>query len=443
MTTTLKLITLGALLFTLSGCSDNKDNNAALAGADAETVTPEKSANAIALYTGTRSPSWNISFHNNEQNQLFSGAEATLPDGSVTLKTGAHEAAADALHISWKEARGAGVVFDGKEPLDLRDYLAHGVVSLDINVIELAQGGVAFRLQCGADCEHKVPFTEPAFKMMGAGWQTIRVPLSCFAQDGDDYSAITLPFAVETSGSGELAMANIQLLKNAQGNVDCPDYKTVAVSPSMLNEFWARDWWEARHQEKLQRVKEGNVDLLMIGDSITQDWEAEGKAVWEEYYAPRNAVNLGFSGDRTENVLWRLAHGEVDNITPKLAVLMIGTNNTGHRLENPEYTANGIKTIVQELRTRLPETKILLLGIFPREENPDGKMRQINREINNIIATYADDEAIFFLDIGDQFLDDNGVLARDVMPDLLHLNAASYATWAAAMEPKIKELLGE
>jgi beta-glucosidase len=126
-----------------------------------------------------------------------------------------------------------------------------------------------------------------------------------------------------------------------------------------------------------------------------------------------------------------------------VAVLMIGTNNTGHRMEKPQYTAMGIKAILDELRTRLPETKILLLGIFPRDELPDSPMRRINNEVNRIIADYADDQRIFFLDIGRAFLDNDGKLSRAVMPDLLHLNEASYATWANAMEPALQELLGD
>src|SRR5690606_16254798 len=155
------------------------------------------------------------------------------------------------------------------------------------------------------------------------------------------------------------------------------------------------------------------------------------------------AVNLGYGGDRTENVLWRLQHGEVDGINPKVAVLMIGTNNTGHRLAQPQYTATGIKTVLQELRTRLPETRILLLGIFPREEKPDAEMRQINDRINDIIKTYADNQHIFYLNINDHFLADDGTLSRSVMPDLLHLNESSYATWAKAMEPTLVKLLQE
>lgn len=397
----------------------------------------------IKFYVGRPLQPWNIFFRNQERDQILSGAYAALPDGSVVIKTSDKDVQEDALTFTWKNTWSAGLTLEGGKPLDLREHLAKGVLSLDINVIELAKGGVSFRMKCGENCERKVPFTEHAYSLSGKGWQNIRLPIACFFQDGDDFSAVSLPFALETGGAGELAIANIQFLKNAQANASCPDYKTVSVTPGMLNEFWARDWWEPRHQEKLQRIQQGNVDLLMIGDSITQGWENEGKEAWEQYYAQRNAVNLGYGGDRTENVLWRLQHGEVDGISPKVAVLMIGTNNTGHRLEKPEYTAAGIKAILGELRTRLPDTKILLLGVFPRDEQPDTPMRKINNDINKIISTYADNRHIFFLDIGNKFLTSDGILSREVMPDLLHLNEKSYATWAQAMEPTLKRLLGE
>lgn len=400
-------------------------------------------AGDIKFYVGRPLQPWNVFIKNAERNQILSGAYAALPDNSVKVQTSDKDVQEDALTFAWKDVWGAGLTLEGGKPLDLREHLKSGVLSLDMNVIELAKGGVSFRLICGENCERKVPFTEQAFSMAGQGWQNVRLALSCFVQDGDDFSAVTLPFALEGGGAGEIAVANIQFLKQGTPNANCPDYQTVAVTPSMLNEFWARDWWEPRHQEKLQRIKQGNVDLLMIGDSITQGWENEGRAVWQKYYAARNAVNLGYGGDRTENVLWRIQHGEVDGINPRTAVLMIGTNNTGHRLAQPEFTAAGIKAILQELRTRLPQTKILLLAIFPREEQPDAEMRQINNQINDIIKTYADNRHIFFLNINEHFLEEDGTLSREVMPDLLHLNEASYATWAEAMEPTLVKLLQE
>ena len=110
-------------------------------------------------------------------------------------------------------------------------------------------------------------------------------------------------------------------------------------------------WWSDRHAEKLKQLKsQESVDLLMIGDSITHGWEGRGKQVWAEFYAKRNAFNIGYGGDRTEHVIWRLQHGEVEGISPKLAVIMIGTNNTGHRQDPPEQTAAGIKKILAELK---------------------------------------------------------------------------------------------
>ena len=123
----------------------------------------------------------------------------------------------------------------------------------------------------------------------------------------------------------------------------------------------------------------------MIGDSITHGWEGRGKKVWQQYYAKRNAFNIGYSGDRTEHVIWRLQHGEIDAISPQLAVVMIGTNNTGHRQDPPQETAAGIKHILAELKQRKPKMKVLLLAIFPRGATADDKLRKINVSINEHI----------------------------------------------------------
>ena len=222
------------------------------------------------------------------------------------------------------------------------------------------------------------------------------------------------------------------------------DAKPKAVTPEVQTASWAVKWWGPRHEQKLKDLKaQEQVDLLMIGDSITHGWEGHGKKVWGEYYAKRNAFNIGYSGDRTEQVIWRLQHGEVDGISPKLAVIMIGTNNTGHRQDPPEETAAGIKLIINELKERTPKAKVLLLAIFPREASADGKLRKINDATNAIIKDYADDKTVFFLDINKTFLDDEGTLSKSVMPDLLHPQEAGYRMWAEAMEPSIKKLLGE
>lgn len=199
-------------------------------------------------------------------------------------------------------------------------------------------------------------------------------------------------------------------------------------------------WWMTRHESMNARVKQGNVDLILIGDSITHGWESGGKGVWDEFYGKRNAVNLGIGGDRTQHVLWRLENGNIDGISPKLAVVMIGTNNSHDN--KPEETAAGVKAIVDKLRAKLPQTKVLILAIFPRGPNNDDPRRQVNVKVNEIISKLADGKMVQYLDFGQKFLKDDGTLTKEVMPDLLHLNAASYRVWAEAIEPIVAETVG-
>ncbi len=220
----------------------------------------------------------------------------------------------------------------------------------------------------------------------------------------------------------------------------CPD-DALALNPATLQEEWAVEWWMPRHEAKLNEEGREDAKLLFIGDSITHGWEDKGKTVWDEYYAPLGAYNIGYSGDRTENVLWRLQHGEVDGINPELAILMIGTNNTGHRQDPPECTARGIEMILDELKDRLPDTEVLLLAIFPRDASPDSELRQLNNEINNEIRKFANRKRVHFLNINGVFLDENGVLSKEIMPDLLHPEEHGYRLWAEAMQPKIEQLL--
>jgi lysophospholipase L1-like esterase len=213
-----------------------------------------------------------------------------------------------------------------------------------------------------------------------------------------------------------------------------------AVTPVPRN----TDSWQKRQKTINDRIaaKKGNVDLIFIGDSITQGWEGRGKEVWKKYYEKRNAANLGISGDQTQHVLWRLDNGNVEGISPKLAVIMIGTNNSNGR-QKPEDIAAGVKMIVEKLRDKLPQTKILLLGIFPRGADDQDPRRQINMKVNEIISKLADSNMIFYLDIGDKFLDSDHKLSKDIMPDLLHPDAKGYEIWAEAIEPEVAKLMGE
>lgn len=240
-----------------------------------------------------------------------------------------------------------------------------------------------------------------------------------------------------------LALAAFALHVTSVASQDKP--KSIkALQPEVQTAAWAVKWWQPRHEQKLKDLKEQKtVDLLMIGDSITHSWENAGKPVWDKYYAPRNAFNIGFSGDRTEQVLWRFDHGEIDGIDPKLAIIMIGTNNTGHRQDDPAHTAAGIQAIVKRLRKKLPSTKVLLLAIFPRGAQAGDRLRKINDAINEKISKLADDKHVFYLDINRKFLQDDGTLSKSIMPDLLHPNREGYELWAKAMEPKIVQLMGE
>lgn len=198
--------------------------------------------------------------------------------------------------------------------------------------------------------------------------------------------------------------------------------------------------WMQRHELINSRAVPGQVDLLFIGDSITQGWEGAGKQAWEKFYGGRKAMNAGIGGDRTQHVLWRLDNGNVKGIAPKVAVVMIGTNNAG--ANEPAETAAGIEAIVRSLRQKLPGTKVLVLGVFPRGATPDDKLRKKNAAVNEIVAKLDDGKDVFFLDIGPKFLAADGTLAKEIMPDLLHLSPRGYEIWAESIEPKLKELLG-
>lgn len=214
----------------------------------------------------------------------------------------------------------------------------------------------------------------------------------------------------------------------------------VAITPAHRN---GEAWWKSRHEQCVETTKKGGYDLIFIGDSITQGWEGGGKSTWDTYYAHRNAANFGFSGDRTEHVLWRMENGEIKGLQPKVAVIMIGTNNIGHGSSNAEQTAEGVQLIVKNLRSMMPKTKILLLGIFPRGRDANDSMRRAVARATSLYSPIADDKSVFFLDISKHFMSRDGDMWMTMMPDALHPNSVGYGIWAKAMEPKLKELLGE
>lgn len=203
-------------------------------------------------------------------------------------------------------------------------------------------------------------------------------------------------------------------------------------------------WWARRHHEKVAAAARGEAELIMIGDSLVHNFELRGRGLWNLYFGRYRPLNLGFNADLTEHVLWRLQNGELEGISPRLAVIMVGTNNGGLRRDPPTFTRAGIAAIIREIRTRLPETRILLLGIFPRGPFPGHVLRILNAEVNKLLPELAEaDPMVRYLDISEVFLDAQGVLHRDIMYDFLHPTVKGYQIWAEAISPTVVEMMVE
>lgn len=214
--------------------------------------------------------------------------------------------------------------------------------------------------------------------------------------------------------------------------------------PSVTSQPRIDDWWFIRHGEKIGQMKKEEVELLMVGDSITANWETQGAEVWKQYYADRKAVNLGFGGDRTNHVLWRLDHLPELKKAPKAAVVLIGTNNICWGSDTPRQGAEGVQAVAKKLHELYPETKILVLGVLPRREKPDHGHRKEIVELNSYLPDLLKGIGnVTFLDISEAFLDDEGVLSKEIMPDGTHPSPKGHEIWAKAMEPELKKLLGE
>jgi lysophospholipase L1-like esterase len=215
-------------------------------------------------------------------------------------------------------------------------------------------------------------------------------------------------------------------------------------------------WWRQRHEAKLRELAQAKPDLIFLGDSITENWEHSGPPEWQDFapawqrfYGDRHAVNLGFKGDTTASLLWRIRNGEVATIAPKVAVVLIGANNLGKLHWSAEDTVTGVDAIIGELHKRLPTTKILLLGVLPSERS--AWITQTTGQINTMLAArYKGDPSVAFLDLTALFMR-NGALNRGLFldPQLtppdppLHPSAQGQALMATAMEPMLANMLGD
>ena len=220
----------------------------------------------------------------------------------------------------------------------------------------------------------------------------------------------------------------------------CQAFALRATDPVEPDSPWQKSWWPKRFAEKQELVKAGGAPVVFLGDSITHNWENQGRLVWDKYFAegPYRALNLGFGADRTEHVLWRIDNGEFDGYEAKAIVLMIGTNNTGHFSavdETPADTIIGIKAILDRLRAKQPGAKIVLCPIFPRGEKPTDERRVRNSIVNKEICKFADGRHVLWCDFTDQFLLPDGTLRAEVAPDYLHPARWAYEIWASAVMP--------
>lgn len=215
---------------------------------------------------------------------------------------------------------------------------------------------------------------------------------------------------------------------------------TVTTTPAARSEPYAADWL-GRHDAILARRPTGPVDLLFLGDSITEGWLDDGRAVWDARFAARS-VNAGIGGDETQHVLWRLDHGAVDGYAPRGVVLLIGTNNLGNSGHSADDTAAGVDAVVRSLRAKLPASRVLLLAVLPRDRRPTSEHRRSIARVNELIVPLADGDAVRYLDTGPTFLLPDGRLDLALMPDELHLSAEGYERWADAMGPTLAAMLG-
>lgn len=220
-----------------------------------------------------------------------------------------------------------------------------------------------------------------------------------------------------------------------------------AEIPAVPDSDWAKEWWPDRFEIKDAEIKKrGGSEVVFFGDSITHFWESTGSVQWRKYFAgaPYHALQLGFSGDRTEHILWRIDHGELDGYTAKAILLLIGTNNTGHfpfSQEPPIDTIIGIKAIIDKIMVKQPKARVILTAIFPRGAGIDDPNRIRNSIVNREIMKFADGKRVIWCDFSSQFLLPDGSLPIEIVPDFLHPGPAGYELWASAVIPLIDKVL--
>ena len=221
--------------------------------------------------------------------------------------------------------------------------------------------------------------------------------------------------------------------------------KNSALLPLTQNRDWKSYDWVVRHEQILALNKPGAIqaDVVFLGDSITHFWSGEpkakrvaGKDSWEKWIAPHHPINLGYGWDRTENVLWRLRHGEVAGLKPKAYVVLIGTNNLSG-INNVEDTVEGVAEVCREIRRQSPQAKVLLLAILPRQAKPDATRQRVT-DANKLLKAQAPQIADAYVDLTDKLVEADGSILKETMGDYLHPTNKGYEVMGAAIDAQLK-----
>lgn len=261
--------------------------------------------------------------------------------------------------------------------------------------------------------------------------------LQVFHRQGDDPGIAFWTSQLAAGKSNEDVLA---------GLVDSPEYfasrtgQPITTVPIPSSSF---SWWQSYEDQIDARARQGNVDLLFVGDSQVTGWNlaGDGQSVWDQFYASGNAMAAGLPGDTTQGVLWTLIHSDLSNLQPKLTVVEVGTNNLSEG-DSPADIAAGTTAIVQTLHEEFPETRILLMGILPRGESANSPLRTAVAATNALVQVIADGQNVFYVDLSPLLLGADGAfLPGLVQPDFVHLTSAGYEIWAQAIEPIVKGVI--
>jgi lysophospholipase L1-like esterase len=237
-----------------------------------------------------------------------------------------------------------------------------------------------------------------------------------------------------------LCVATIAALPAQAQRIKCGAFNSFAAPPAPRTEAEAIETFHRINT----RVKSEHYRILFFGDSITERWSLplwDAKRVWDANLAPRGVLNAGVSGDRTEHLRWRLDHGNLDGPPPKGMIVMIGTNDLGHG-RPPAEAAEGVRQVLLQLRQKVPNARILLLGLTPRGGGPRDPLRVKASQVNQMLGSCADGQTIWATDIGQPLLDAKGMLSNTLSPDYLHFNAAGYERIAPGLDRWIDQVFG-